>query len=471
MGRNKQVQCNVCNKDIRSDNLARHMRVHGGDIKSRDERNSLNYQKLSNKRDQNKSFGKKDDMKSLADHDIEDSEKSYDSERSHSVMEEFFNEESITERFEDIVSKIAKCTQELIIYRGKYIELLKEIRELPKSKETKSIIKNTIKEYAYNLKRMQGLWVSHNIQDEEGIEQMDNEYDSELESNNSEDFEDSNTDSEPLPKRRKMSIKNLEHESENDSESETDSDSETDSEPLPKRRKMLIKNFEPESENGSESETDSSDIEDGDEIESDLDNEEENEIESESLENEDDMENTLRSGYDAYHKGFHRFYTMFEDVIYEKGKWAKKTLMKKKNMWNMDSDCNDERYRLLHNEKLQNMAKMKVLGSNYRLEKTISILENTVERIDALNCKEFFRGRCSEHGIRLISFCCDQVLKTEPEKSFKDFENEIIDICDSKVSIKRKRSHLSDAKVWNIISSVISEKVLPAFRNLLEQHG
>ena len=43
---------------------------------------------------------------------------------------------------------------------------------------------------------------------------MEDEYDSELESNNSEDFEDSNTDSEPLPKRRKMSIKNLEHESE-----------------------------------------------------------------------------------------------------------------------------------------------------------------------------------------------------------------------------------------------------------------
>ena len=234
---------------------------------------------------------------------------------------------------------------------------------------------------------------------------------------------------------------------------------------------MSIKNLEHKSMNGSESETDSSDIEDGDELESDLDNGEENEIESESLENEDDMKNTLRSGYDAYHKGFHRFYTMFEDVIYEKGKWAKKTLMKKKNMWNMDSDCNDERYRLLHNEKLQNMAKMKVLGSNYRLEKTISILENTVERIDALNCKEFFRGRCSEHGIRLISFCCDQVLKTEPEKSFNDFKNEIMDICDSKVSIKRKRSHLSDAKVWNIISSVISEKVLPTFRNVLEQHG
>ena len=97
----------------------------------------------------------------------------------------------------------------MIIYREKYIELLKEIRELPKSKETKSIIKNTIKEYAYNLKRMQGLWVSHNIQDEEGIEQMDNESDSELESNNSEDFEDSDTDSEPLPKRRKMLINSL----------------------------------------------------------------------------------------------------------------------------------------------------------------------------------------------------------------------------------------------------------------------
>ena len=89
MGRNKQVQCNICNKDIRSDNLARHMRVHGGDIKSRDERNSLNYQKLSNKRDQNKSFGMKENMRSFADHDIEDSEKSYDSERSHSLMEEF----------------------------------------------------------------------------------------------------------------------------------------------------------------------------------------------------------------------------------------------------------------------------------------------------------------------------------------------------------------------------------------------
>ena len=470
MGRNKQVQCNVCKKEIRSDHLAHHMRVHGEDNKSCDDGNSLNYQKLSNKRYQNRSFGKKEDMKSFADHDIEDSEKSYDSERSHSLMKEFINEESITKRFEDCVSKIAKCTQELIIYREKYIELLKEIRELPKSKETKSIIRNITEEYAYNLKRMQGLWLSHNIQDEEGIEQMDNEYDSELESNNSEDFEDSNTDSEPLPKRRKMLIKNLEHESENDSESETDSDSETDSEPLPKRRRMSIKNLEHESMNGSESETDSSDIEDGDELESDLDNDEENEIESESLENEDDMKNTLRSGYDAYHKGFHRFYTMFEDVIFEKGKWAKKTLMKKKNMWNMDSDCSDERYRLFLNEKLQNMAKIKAFGSNYRLEKTISILENTIERIDALNCKEFFRGRCSEHGIRLISFCCDQVLKTEPEKSFKDFQNEIIDICDSKVSIKRKRSHLSDAKIWNIISSVISEKVLPAFRNLLEQH-
>ena len=116
MGRNKQVQCNICNKDIRSDNLARHMRVHGGYIKSRDERNSLNYQKLSNKRDQNRSFGMKEDMRSFADHDIEDSEKSYDS-----FMEEFFNEESITERFEDCVSKIAKCTRELVKYREEYI--------------------------------------------------------------------------------------------------------------------------------------------------------------------------------------------------------------------------------------------------------------------------------------------------------------------------------------------------------------
>ena len=30
MGRNKQVQCNVCKKEIRSDHLARHMRIHGG---------------------------------------------------------------------------------------------------------------------------------------------------------------------------------------------------------------------------------------------------------------------------------------------------------------------------------------------------------------------------------------------------------------------------------------------------------
>ena len=145
MGRNKKVQCNVCEKVIRSDHLARHMRVHGEDNKSWDDGNSLNYQNLSNKRYQNISFGKKDDMKSLADHDREESEKSYDSERSNSLMEEFFNEESITERFEDCVSKIAKCTQELIIYREKYIELLKEIRELPKSKETKSILKIQLK--------------------------------------------------------------------------------------------------------------------------------------------------------------------------------------------------------------------------------------------------------------------------------------------------------------------------------------
>ena len=130
-----------------------------------------------------------------------------------------------------------------------------------------------------------------------------------------------------------------------------------------------------------------------------------------------------------------------------------------------------ERYRLLLKKKLQQKAKVKAIGSNYRLEKTINKLESTVEHIDALNCKEYFRGNCSEHGIRLISFCCDQLLKTEPEKSFKLIENEIGDICDSKVSIKRKRSHLSDAKVWKIISSLISEKVLPVLRNLLEKNG
>ena len=175
-------------------------------------------------------------------------------------------------------------------------------------------------------------------------------------------------------------------------------------------------------------------------------------------------------GYDAYHKGFHKFYILFEDVINEKGRWARKKLRYEKKEMEMDSDCHDEKYRLLLNEKLQKMAKEKALGSNCRLEKTIQKLENTVEEIDTRNCNEYFRENCSEHGIRLISFCCDQLLKTEPEKSFKLIENEIGDICDSKVSIKRKRSHLSDAKIWNIISSVISEKVLPAFRNLLEQH-
>ena len=213
----------------------------------------------------------------------------------------------------------------MIKYRNKYLELLKEIRDLPKSKRNKQILSDTIEKYVENLKSMQCLWVLNNIKDEEGTEQLDEEYDSETESNESEEFEDSETDSEPMPKRRRMLKKNLEHESDTNSknensESEVDLDNEEDS----------------DDESESETERDSSSDEDGFESGSDLDNDEDNEMESEPIENEDSVKEAMQMGYDAYHKGFHKFYTMFEDVINEKGRWARKKIRHEKREWDMD---------------------------------------------------------------------------------------------------------------------------------------
>ena len=80
MGRNKQVQCNVCKKEIRSDHLARHMRIHGGVKKfACDQCNYQTLRKYDLKRHKKSIHWTKENTRAMDDEKIQNGNKNQES--------------------------------------------------------------------------------------------------------------------------------------------------------------------------------------------------------------------------------------------------------------------------------------------------------------------------------------------------------------------------------------------------------
>ena len=103
------------------------------------------------------------------------------------------NKQNLVKRFNNTTANISWLTEQLVEVRTYYLDIIKELRDIPVNKRDQGIFNDCIETYVDNLSSMRDLWFENNIADETGEwddEESEEDIEPVCESGDSEDIEE-----------------------------------------------------------------------------------------------------------------------------------------------------------------------------------------------------------------------------------------------------------------------------------------